>query len=223
MGRVAAFGSLCLLACCSALAGAAELPPAPAKEAGEQGERLQVWADRIVYQSDTGSFVFTGKVLVLKGALRVDCTQMDGKVDPKTRQFISIVATGDVRLSTVDTIKVGPSTERPATTSDAPDAWRALCSHADYDLKVGKIVMTATEGKPRPQLWRASGNGEADTIIFLPDKGEYELIGNPVIRGEIPTGPPKPAKRVEPAKSTQQPQGKEESGTRAAPSEAKQP
>jgi len=223
MGRIAVLGLLIALPYGSAFAAAIEPPAPPTGAATEQGERLQVWADRIVYQSDTGNFVFTGKVLVLKGALRVDCTQMDGKVDPKTRQFISIVATGDVRLSTVDTIKVGPSTERPATTSDAPDAWRALCSHADYDLKVGKIVMTATEGKPRPQLWRASGNGEADTIIFLPDKGEYELIGNPVIRGEIPTGPPKPARRVESPKSKQEPKGTEESGTKPAPPEAKQP
>jgi len=205
------------LAAVLAAAANAAAPP-PKGVAAAAPERLQVWADKILYHTDTGKFVFTGNVLVLKGDLRVDCDEMQGAVDPETREFINIVATGDVKLSTVDTIKLGPTTTRPATTSNAPDTWRALCSKADYDLKAGKIIMTAAPGKPRPQLTRAQGNGEADTIIFYPNKGEYELIGNPVIRGEIPTGPPKPATRTEapkgkPAKLEPQPPP----GTRPAP------
>lgn len=196
MGRLSLLAALLLVLGGPPAAWAAEAAPPPPKKEGEAVERLQAWADRIVYQADSGKFVFTGNVLVLKGELRVDCTQMDGTVDPKTHEFIKILATGVVKLSTVDTIKVGPDNERPATTATAPDAWRADCTQADYDLKAGKIIMTSVAGKPRPQLWRAQGNGEADTIIFYPNKGEYELIGNPVIRGEIPTGPPRPATRT---------------------------
>jgi lipopolysaccharide export system protein LptA len=221
MSRALASALLLAALCGAALAGAAEPPakgdaepkaptPPPAKE-GEAPERLQAWADKILYHDDTGKFTFTGKVLVLKGELRVDCSEMEGLVDAKTHEIVKIIATGEVSLSTVDTIKIGTSSERPATTSDAPDAWRATCSKADYDLKAGKIIMTSAEGKPRPQLRRAQGNGEADTIIFFPTKGEYELIGNPVIRGEIPTGPAKPPKRsVDPkAKGKEEPKGKD--------------
>jgi len=197
MARLAAVALTVLILGRAALAGAPDTTAPPPKKAPEEAvERLQAWADKIVYNTDSGKFVFTGNVLVLKGDLRVDCARMDGSVDPQTKQFVKILAVGDVQLSTVDLIKVSPTGERPATTTDAADAWRATCHQADYDLKVGKITMTSVEGKPRPQLQRAQGNGEADTIIFYPNKGEYELIGNPVIRGEIPTGPPKPAKRT---------------------------
>ena len=251
MARAALFALLFAAACGIPLAGAAEpprktegepkpvpppaakegdpkpLPPPPAKE-GEAGERLQAWADRILYHSDTGKFIFTGKVLVLKGELRVDCTEMEGAADPKTRDFVKIIAKGDVALSTVDTIKVGAGGERPSTTSDAPDTWRATCTNADYDLRAGKIIMTSAQGKPRPLLRRSQGSGEADTIIFFPQKGEYELIGNPIIRGEIPTGPAKPPKRTAAPKpkGQEEPKGKDEppkAKDGGPPSAAKQP
>ncbi len=205
MRPLAALAALTLSLFGMLAAGAAEPAPPPPKKGEEATERLQAWADRILYHTDTGKFFFSGNVLVLKGELRVDCTEMEGSVDPKTREFVKILATGDVKLSTVDTIKVGPETERPTTTSNAPDAWRAICTQADYDLKVGKIIMTARAGAPRPQLLRAQGSGDADTIIFFPNKGEYELIGNPVIRGEIPTGPAKPPVRTEAPKAKEAP------------------
>ncbi len=210
MGRMAflALAFHALLGCVAAAGEPAAAPLVMEKGQGEV-ERLQVWAERILYHADTGKFTFSGKVLVLKGELRVDCTEMEGAVDPKTQQFVRILATGDVQLSTVDTIKLGPGIERPATTADSPDAWRALCSKADYDLKAGKITMTSVPGKPRPRLTRAQGNGEADTIIFFPAKGEYELIGAPVIRGEIPTGPAKPPRRTEAPKPKEAPKAKE--------------
>ncbi|MBM4041772.1 MAG: hypothetical protein FJ290_25015 [Planctomycetes bacterium] len=208
MSRPPASALLLAALCGAGLAGAPEPPP---PREGEAVERLQAWADKILYHDDTGKFTFTGKVLVLKGELRVDCSAMEGAVDPKTREIVRIIATGDVSLSTVDTIKISPGGERPVTKSEAPDAWRATCTKADYDLRAGRIIMTSAEGKPRPQLRRAQGNGEADTIIFLPNKGEYELIGNPVIRGEIPTGPAKPPKRtVDPkAKAKEEPKAKD--------------
>lgn len=211
MLRMAVSALASLLLGALGIAHAAEPSPPVAKTVEDPVERLQAWADRILYHADTGKFFFTGNVLVLKGELRVDCTQMEGAVDPKTRQFIKILATGAVKLSTVDTIKVGPETERPATTSDAPDTWRATCTQADYDLKAGKIIMTSAPGAPRPQLTRAQGSGEADTIVFYPNKGEYELIGNPIIRGEIPTGPAKPPKR------TGEPKPKADPGATAPP------
>jgi len=173
------------LACVAA--GAAE-PEAPEPKKDEQElERLEAWAERVTYHAESGKFSFTGNVIVIKGDLRVDCTKMDGLVDAKTRQFVKITAVGAVKMVSVATITLGPD-GRPVT-ADAPDAWRATCDEADYDLRQGRMVMKAEQGRQRPRLTRAKGYGEADTIIFLPDKGEYELVGDPVIRGEIPTGP----------------------------------
>jgi lipopolysaccharide export system protein LptA len=220
MGRRPILGA-CLLLSAAACALAAEPgPPPPKKQDAPETERLQVWADRIVYNADSGKFVFTGQVLVLKGNQRIDCTEMEGAVDPKTQRFMKVLAKGKVQLSTVDTINADPSSERPATTVNAADAWRATCTKADYDLDAGKIVMNSAADQPRPQIWRAQGNGEADTIIFYPNKGEYELIGNPVIRGEIPTGPAKPATRTGTEKPKEAPKGKEEPPAKEAPAPA---
>ena len=188
MRRLAVMGLVATLLAAAALAVAAGSEPSPPKKAAEDLERLEVWADRVIYHADTGKFAFTGRVIVLKGNLRVDCQQMEGTIDPKTRQFIRITAIAEVQMLTVDIPALGPD-GRPVAPSALPDAWRATCSRADYDLRDGRIVMKGAEGKQRPRLWRAKGYGEADTIIFIPGKGEYELIGDPVIRGEIPTGP----------------------------------
>ncbi len=166
------------------LCGAAPAPP----KLPPGAERLKAWADRVVYKTDSGDFSFTGNVVVIKGNLRVECRRMEGKMDPKTRRFITIVATGDVKMTNVADVSYTPK-GRPRDFVATSDAWQATCEIAIYDLRTGRITMKGGKGKPRPRLWRAKGFGEADTIIFLPEKGEYELMGNPVIRGNIPTGP----------------------------------
>jgi len=171
-----------LIAVLIALVARGAAPPVPAPE------RLKAWADRVVYNTDTGNFSFTGNVVVIKGNLRVVCRTMGGQMDPKTRRFVRIVARGDVQMTNVADVRYSPK-GRPKDFTAASDAWRATCETAVYDLRTGRITMKGAEGKPRPRLWRAKGCGEADTIIFLPEKGEYELMGNPVIRGNIPTGP----------------------------------
>ena len=200
LGLAAALSSLSL-----AWAGDAPPKPPPPKSGAKpeaELERLQAWAEHVEYHADTGKFSFAGDVIIIKGDMRVDCRKMDGTVDPKTRQFIKLTAVGDVQMASIDTFAIGGD-GLPKTKTTAPDAWRATCDLADYDLREGRMTLTSTDGKTRPRLWRAKGYGEADTIIFIPNKGEYELIGNPVIRGEIPTGPPTkaPAPKPEPAKA----------------------
>jgi len=163
-------------------------PKKPQEKQKTEFEQLSVWADRIVYQGKLGKFVFAGKVTVIKDNLRVDCNDMEGSVDAKSRRLTKVSAVGKVRMITVASSKPNPKGGPPLTPA-APDAWRASCARADYDLKAGRLVLSGKKDGDRPRLWRAKGYGEADKIVFVPAKGEYELIGNPVIRGEIPTGP----------------------------------
>jgi lipopolysaccharide export system protein LptA len=158
-------------------AAAAETP-----EKSQELERLDSWADQMVYHSKEGKFHLTGHVIVIKGNLRVNCKEMVGTVDPKTRQMTRVVAIGDVEMLTLQVVGEGGGPPGRAP-------WRGKCSRADYDLKRNRVEMKSAPGTPRPRIWRAKGYGEADTIIFYPQQGEYELVGNPVIRGDIPTGP----------------------------------
>lgn len=177
--------ALFILAVSSATVSAAEQPAAKGPEKPEEPkkmERLDSWADQMVYYSEEGKFHLTGHVIVIKGSLRVNCKEMMGYVDSDTRRLKRVVAIGDVEMLTLQV--VGEGGGEPGR---AP--WRGKCARADYDLKQNRVKMLSAPDKPRPRLWRAKGYGEADTIIFYPQQGEYELIGNPVIRGDIPTGP----------------------------------
>jgi len=178
---------------------------APASKEGQEAknkrqkkefEQLDIWAERIIYHGKSGKFLFSRNVTVIKGTLRIDCMEMEGLLDPKTRKLTKVTAFGDVRLITIIAVAVGPDGRPTVTTGE--DAWRGTCSQADYDLKGGRITMTGTPGKARPRLWRGKRYGEADTIIFEPDKGEYELIGDPVIRGDLPSGPAKKTPKPSP-------------------------
>jgi lipopolysaccharide export system protein LptA len=172
---------------CAARAAAPEAPKPKPPAQHQQFEHLDVWASLINYFGKDKKFVFDENVTVIKGNMRIDCDRMDGFIDAKTRQITTVTATGDVKMLSVSAVKMGPD-GKPMT--EAPsDAWRASCGRADYDFKTGDIILRSVPGKPRPKLWRGKGYGEADTIKFFPDQGEYELIGNPVIRGIIPTGP----------------------------------
>ena len=193
-----------MLRACGLLLAAVLAVPALAAEPGaakaaERVERFNVWADQIVYHGKTGKFSFTGKVTVIKGDLRVDCDEMEGLVDAETRRVSKVIAMGHVQMVSVGEIEIPAGGRRPKTTPTAPDAWRATSAKADYDLKAGRIVLSGKQGDARPRLWRAKGYGEADEIVFIPDKGEYELIGAPVIRGDIPVGPIKPQPRPDEA------------------------
>jgi lipopolysaccharide export system protein LptA len=197
MHRVVAFGLVGVFVAVAAFGAAPEAkPPAPAKE-DQAVERLEAWAEHVLYNAESGKFTFTGNVTLIKGDMRVDCREMEGIVDPKTRQFTRMIAVGDVSMATVDPGKVTAGSERPVQPSSAPDAWRATCQHADYDLREGKVIMKGAEGKPRPRLARANGLVEANVITFYPDKGNYEFEGSPVIQGEIVPGPPKSSKPKE--------------------------
>jgi len=199
--------------------------PNPAKEQppAKEMEHLDVWAEKGVYEGTKaetkkeepkkqeakkeaakedapagGKFQFTGQVTVIRGTLRIDCEKMNGIVDPKTREVSRVIAVGDVKLLTVAAVGTDPE-GKPKTDAVAQDAWHGTCSIADYDVKKDRIEMTALPGKPRPRLWRDKGFGEADKILFSPDKGEYELIGEPVLRGEMPAGPSGAAEKTPPA------------------------
>ncbi|MFC1805426.1 LptA/OstA family protein [Planctomycetota bacterium] len=191
MQRIAAFCLACLVAAAALAADApkrkAKAKPGP-KKPPKKLERLEVWAESIKYDGGKGTFKFNGNVTVIKGDMRVDCERMDGLIDAKTRRISKVSAVGNVRMVSVGTIE-RKGEERPKIGPLPKDAWQARCAKADYDLKGGRLVMSGKTKDGRPRLTRGEGYGEADMIIFVPDKGEYELIGSPVIHGRIETGP----------------------------------
>lgn len=179
---------LCLLGLAAVgLAGEAAKPKGPKQP--EPTEHLEIWASKIAYDGNKGTFAFTGGVVVIRGDLRVDCEKMDGVVDPKTRQLSTVTAVGDVRLVTIGAYTPTKDGSPPKVGKLPPDGWRARSALADYDLKAARIILSGKTQEGRPRLSRAQGYGEADKIIFLPDKGEYELEGDPVLIGDLPTGP----------------------------------
>lgn len=174
--------------------GAAATPPRPpaGKKPKQEFERLDAWAEKMVHHSKAGKFHLTKNVIVIKGNLRINCDEMIGTLEDVkdaqgnvSKQMTRVVAIGNVKLLTVQVVV-------PGAAGPARKPWRGSCAKADYDLKNGQVKMLSAPGQPRPRLWRAKGFAEADTIIFFPQRGEYELIGDPVIRGEIPVGPDKP-------------------------------
>lgn len=174
------------LAAAHAPAATRDVPKDAAPATGRkkaQLERLDAWASKIVYDSRRGVFHLTGTVSIIKGSLRIDCTEMTGHVDPKTRAISRVVAVGSVRMITVRV------TDPTHPVAESSDPWRGRCGKADFDLKAGRVLMQSLPGQPRPLLWNRKGSGEADTIIFFPEKGDYILEGNPKILGEMPTGP----------------------------------
>jgi lipopolysaccharide transport protein LptA len=145
-------------------------------------EHLDSWAETMVYENETGKFHLTGNVTVIKGTMRVSCNEMTGEVEPQQRQINRVIAVGNVQIVTLQVAGEGEA-------DAAQDPWHGTCSRADYDLKRERVEMQGAPGQPRPRLLRAKGLAEADTIIFYPEKGEYELMGDPVIRGDVPVGP----------------------------------
>ena len=69
MGRCPILAGCLLLGLAAGSLAAESGAPPPKKDATPETERLQVWADRIVYNADTGKFVFTGQVLVINDIL----------------------------------------------------------------------------------------------------------------------------------------------------------
>ena len=202
MERMRAICLACLVAA-GAVAGEAA-GPAAKKPAEPAQEQLEVWAARVVYNGDQGTFLFSGNVTVIKGDLRVDCARMEGLIDAKTRKITKVSATGGVRMLSLGTIRREATDERPPLGKLPKDAWQATCGKADYDLKAGRLVMSGKSKEGRPRLTRGEGYGEADMIVFVPDKGEYELIGSPVIRGTMETGPVRGTAGTEKHKPTTQ-------------------
>ncbi|MFW6163176.1 MAG: LptA/OstA family protein [Planctomycetota bacterium] len=188
MQRSLAFAVACLMTALG-LAGEAEKPK---DEPKEQLERLEVWAERIIYQAGKGRFEFTGTVTVLKSDMRVDCERMVGVADAKTRRITQISAVGNVRMQTFGQVQRPEGDERPKLKAVPEDAWRATCGRADYDVDTDRLVMTGESEQGRPRLSRGDGFGEADKITFYPSKGEYTLEGSPRIHGRMQAGPVTP-------------------------------
>ena len=134
MQRIAVLCLACLVAVVGVAADApkrkAKAKPRP-KKAPEKLERLEVWAETIKYDGGKGTFKFNGDVTVIKGDLRVDCNEMEGSVDPKTRRITKVMALGNVRMVTVGKVTPDPSGRRPALKPAGPDAWRATSGQAD--------------------------------------------------------------------------------------------
>ena len=133
--------------------------PAAEKKVQPGQEKIDVWADHVVYEGQKNSFVFTGKVLVIQGDMKIDCDRMDGTLDPTDRSLERLIATGTVvKITTVDR--------------------RAEGTKADYDMKKNITILTGTPEK-RPTLWTGKDMAIAEKITH------YRLEDRFVLEGKV--------------------------------------
>ena len=166
-------------------------------------EHLDAWADEMTYFSKESKFHFKGKAVVIRGDLRVNCDEMIGYLEPpappkKTEpgavkaeraptqlQITKVTALGNVQMITVKAIEPG----KPPAEEGKSKAWRGGCSRADYDVRTREMIMTSPPGERRPWLRRPDLYCEANKITLYPDTGKYLLDGEPIVRGDIESGP----------------------------------
>lgn len=132
-------------------------------------EKVDIWADHVVYEGKKNSFVFTGRVTVIQGDMKIDCEHMDGTLDPTDRSLERVIATGAVvRITTTDR--------------------RAEGTKADYDMKKNITILTGTPEK-RPTLWTEDSTAVADKITHYRLEDRFELTGNVEVhsKGSQPT------------------------------------
>jgi len=165
------------MACVALGASAAEKAPAPKRQTVVQGE-VSIQADRFERDLETRRLVGEGHVLAVWGRQRVECGRMEWQPPEKGGARGRFLYEGKVRI-TVKAKK--PKRAKPGRKK--PEGWRGTCGRAEYDPASDRIEMKKGKASQRPRLWRGKTCGEADTIVLIPGKGAYELIGAPIVSG----------------------------------------
>lgn len=140
----------------------AKMPGGPTPGSGE--DKIDIWADEIVYEGAKNSFVLTGNVTVIQGDLRVNCDRLEGTLDPQDKSVRRVIAIGNVRIISRDK--------------------KAEGQRADYDVQKDLIVLTGTP-KKRPQVWLPEGSGSARTITYHRSQDRFVLSGEAEYHGRI--------------------------------------
>jgi lipopolysaccharide export system protein LptA len=115
---------------CLAIALALSLPVAAGAQtnialggiSADPNAPVEVTADSLTVDQDTGSAIFTGNVLIGQGDLRISAAEVQVFYDDVSGQIARFVAAGGVTL---------------VTATEAAEA-----QDADYDLTLGTLVMT---------------------------------------------------------------------------------
>jgi lipopolysaccharide export system protein LptA len=123
-----------------ALSGVSADPDAP----------VEVTADSLTVDQDSGSAVFSGNVLIGQGDLRLSAAQVQVFYDEASGEIARFVASGGVTL---------------ATATEAAEA-----QDADYDLTAGTLVMTGdvllTQGASALSAERMTVNLRQGTAVM---------------------------------------------------------
>jgi len=160
-------------------------PPAAADKAAAEKppQPIHVWADRIRYLQHKNLALINGTVTVIKGDLRIDCDDVEATLDPETRRFTRITATGNVRIATVVPI-ARRTTPRPPLKL-APNPKRAACAKAEYDPESEMVVLTGT-ARTRPVAYVGSDAVRADLITYDRRKNLVLFEGNVWLQAIVP-------------------------------------
>ncbi len=165
------------MACVALGASAAEKAPDPKRQTVVEGE-VPIQADRFERDPETRRLVGEGHVLAVWDRQRVECERMEWLPPEKPEGSGRFIYEGNVRI----TIKPKePKRAKPGRKK--PKGWRGTCGTAEYDPATDRIEMKKGKAPQRPRLWRGKTYGEADTIVFIPGQGAFELIGAPTVHG----------------------------------------
>jgi lipopolysaccharide export system protein LptA len=184
---------------------------AKAAEAKPQ-EPVHLWADNVRYVRPDGLVRVTGDATIIKGDTRIDATEVLGYLD-ENNQFLRLVATGNVKITIVIPLTDHPAERPPVQPAPEPNARRAVCHVADYDLAKKIITLTGDPNEPdvQPIVWMNKDEVHADKIIMDELKGLTTFEGRVKLaaltpKGEgakldllpAPKGEPKPDPKGEP-------------------------
>lgn len=170
-------GVAAAMACVALGASATEKAPDLERQTAVQGD-VSIQADRFERDLETGRLVGEGHVLAVWGRQRVECERMEWQPPEKPEGSGRFVYEGKVRI----TVKA-KEPERAKPGRKKPEGWRGTCGRAEYDPASDRIEMKKGKAPQRPRLRRGETYGEADTIVFIPGQGAFDLIGAPTVHG----------------------------------------
>jgi len=152
-------------------------------------EPVHLWAEHVRYVRPDGLVRVTGGATIIKGDTRIDAEEVVGYLD-ENNQFLRLVATGNVKITIVLALKDHPAERPPVQAAPEPNARRAVCHAADYDLAKKIITLTGNPNEPdvQPIVWINKDEVHADKIVMDELKGLTNFDGKVRLAALVPKG-----------------------------------
>ena len=162
---------------------------ADAKAEPKPQEPVHLWAEHVRYVRPDGLVRVTGGATIINGDTRIDAEEVLGYLD-ENNQFLRLVATGAVKIHVVVPLKDHPAERPPVQPAPEPNARRAVCHMADYDLAKKIITLTGNPNEPdvQPIVWMNKDEVHADKIVMDELKGQTTFEGKVKLAALTPKG-----------------------------------